>query len=75
MPKLHNTVKAMMGRVSAEIRHREPGELETGTEGRAEHGPGAVWLTGRGPIGHAGFARHSDRVCPYPTRPDPVRDG
>lgn len=34
----------MMGRVSAEMRHREPGQLETGTEGRAEHGPGAARL-------------------------------
>ena len=25
-----------MGRVSAEIRHREPGQLETGTEGSEE---------------------------------------
>ena len=31
--------KAMMGRVSAEIRHREPGQLETGTEGRADSLP------------------------------------
>ena len=32
----------MMRRVRAEIRHREPGELETGTERRAEHGLGAA---------------------------------
>ncbi len=36
----------MKGRVSGEIRQREPGELETGTEDPAEHGPGAVGTTG-----------------------------
>ncbi len=36
----------MKGRVSGEIRQREPGKLETGTEGPAEHGPGAVGTTG-----------------------------
>ena len=39
-----NNAKAMMGRVSGEIRHREPGQLETGTEGPAEHGLGAARL-------------------------------
>lgn len=35
--------KAMMRRVRGDIRHREPGQLETGTEGPAEHGLGAAW--------------------------------
>lgn len=34
----------MMRRVRGEIRHREPGQLETGTEGPAEHGLGAARL-------------------------------
>ena len=73
--KLHIIAKAMMGRVSAEIRHREPGQLETGTEGRAEHGPGAARLRDAGFLGRDGCARHSARVCQYPVRPAPVRDG
>ena len=55
----------MMGRVSAEIRHREPGQLETGTEGRAEHGPGAARLR------DAGFSRPR-RVRPSQRQGMPV---
>ena len=65
-----------MGRVRAEIRHREPGELETGTKSRAEHGPGAARLRDGTPsIGRDGSARHSAGVCLYPIRPGPVRGG
>lgn len=65
----------MMRRVRGEIRHREPGQLETGTEGPAEHGLGAARLRDRESLGRAGRARHSARVCQYPVRPGPVRDG
>jgi hypothetical protein len=32
-------VKTMKGRVGKEISKREPGQVRTGTEGFAEHGP------------------------------------
>ena len=34
----------MKRRVRAEVRYREPGQLETGTERHAEHGLGAARL-------------------------------
>ena len=70
--------KATKRRVSAEIWHREPGKLQTGTEGRAEHGLGAAQSNGFFPLDCDGSARHcagvsdaSDERIPHSLRPAP----
>ena len=51
----------MKRRVRAEVRYREPGQLETGTERHAEHGLGAAHREGF-PLGCDGSARDSAGV-------------
>ena len=51
----------MKRRVSGRIGHREPGQLETGTEDSAEHGLGAARPKEHS-LGSDGGARHSAGV-------------